>query len=312
MKKVKPQFEKATRQDEDNYVFDLDRESARFYRTYPEYRRKVFIIDAQKGAVVYPDLPEKKKVLDVLKGNEGIARYATWSVKNQVSRSVNFRDYGCVFIDTRGSRKGNPKLLGAEASADLENFFTLQHELGHQICRHGNIASNIGECVADTYASLVYIDTFGAGNKHLGNLAAMRAVELAFREDDGVHFTSPVVSTLPTPDKKNMREQATFHALHYHNKDMPALAYLEKSFDPFKGALPALAAGDFAILDSLVTTVALSDNSDVRKWGGIAARALLDGKVVCDGRRIQPDPARRSKLGVILDGKGFRPPAPGR
>lgn len=286
-------------------VFDYETEVAVFYRDHPAYRDKLYFLEAgAEGNRVVRAPADFASVEKKLRDNKELFNALAWAAPQGYSFALPGKEYGSIVIDRRANRVDLPRLTGSE-SADLENFFVFDHEVGHAICRDGlkGYDKNIKECAADSYAVIRHIQRFGL-DETARIFMEMRAVELAFRRDQAAHFTSPAVEKILADaqrfdlrrlDPQQTAELANRYAIS-HAPHPAALEYLRRAFQPYNAKLGLVAAGDTAMLKEFAGVV-LKTTSDLEfKWGGMALKALLDGKVLCNGTRIAPAGAEWDKI----------------
>jgi len=279
-------------------VFDYEREVAGFYRDHPKFRDKLYFLEASaEGNRVLRAPPDFAKVEKLLRNNKELFNALAWAAPQGYSFAMPGREYTSIVIDRRANRADLPRLTGSD-SADLENFYVFDHEVGHAICRDGlkGYDKNIKECAADAYAVIRHIQRFGADNGP-ETLMQMRAVEGVFRNDRGAHFTAPVIEKILEDaarfdmrrlDPQQTAELANRYAI-AHAPHPAALEYLRRAFQPYNGKLGLVAAGDTAMLKAFAEAV-LKTKSDLEfKWGGMALKAVLEGKVLCNGTRLRPE-----------------------
>jgi hypothetical protein len=282
-----------------DYVFDFEREAKAFFKSYQECTGRecpITFIDASHlpDIKIYEVNKPLKRASDVEDFINRIAKY-THEISGGSTGFLNNRGYIALIIPT--DRIGI-STLGYKTSADITDAFIFDHEIGHSICPDaykGN-RDNLKECIADAYAAIRHYQRFGVGSTALDSFAAMHAVGLVFRPDDGIHFTSPVVQHI-IEDRKNIdftsltleetaqiaRRYAALYAPHSSSVER-----LANKFQSFNEKLPDISNGDFSALRQLAKTIISNENPEEFKWGSLALRAILDGKVGFNQKRISP------------------------
>ena len=316
------------------YVFDYDAEVAEFYAARPDMKDRLYFVDMKDESftVTRPGQADAAEKDEALHKNFHVTNGVRMMGKLGVSFALRAAgpDYGVIALAQQARRQGLPRLMGAGASNDEENLFVFDHEIGHMVCKNGGPAYfNLRECAADAYATIRHIQRLGLSDT-VRAIADTRAVELVFRPDNGDHFTSPVTEAILADaekmdftalDAKQTAELANRYAL-AHVLNTADHANAAAAFKALRGRLPELAAGDAAPLRALADIVLETDSPTIFRWGAKAIRALLDGKILCDGIRIQPPASEwedvRLKLAArdaehARDGLRFglnRPPVP--
>ena len=282
------------------YRFDYEAEVAEFYAAWPVLKDRLYFVDMKDESftVTRPGEADAGEKDEALHQNF----HVTSGVRAMGKLGVSFAlraagpDYSVIALAQQALRKGLPRLMGAGASNDEENLFVLDHEIGHMVCRNGGPAYfNLRECAADAYATIRHIQRLGLSDT-VRTIADARAVELVFRTDNGDHFTSPVTEAI-LADAEKMDFTALDAKQTAELANRYALAYVMNAFDhadavaafrPLRGKLPELAADGAAPLCALADIVLETNSPTIFRWGAKALRALLDGKILCDGIRIQP------------------------
>lgn len=315
-KPIKPSFQTAAQRCE-GYSFDYAREAREFYAAYPERRDRLMFVDLYGGVIVHPDkklqaeqqtlLTTKPYMINLMVHSQGIGS----------SLTVNYQLWSYIILNTKSDRAALPRLLGAFATRDMESVNIIDHEIGHQICRGGYAVGNYSECVADVYAAIRHMQRFGAESPYIRNMVDTRAVELFFRGDSGIHFTSQVLKDLFSEvdagrDFSGMSIKETAEAARVFvekcSRPTEMIADTATDFQMLKGGLKEMAQGNFMSLRALAKAVLAPDAKPMtREWGAVAIRALLDGRVMCENVRIQPVGQEWIKLRLALE--ALSPPA---
>jgi len=76
--------------------------------------------------------------------------------------------------------------------------FTLDHEIGHVKCARGSDGGNMGESIADAYATIRQIQRFGADAAGLLSVQVLKRQAALFLlpEDKAIHYTAPVMQKI--------------------------------------------------------------------------------------------------------------------
>jgi hypothetical protein len=202
-----------------------------------------------------------------------------------------------VVLARNPARKNLPQLMGKEASVDIELLNTFDHEIGHAATRDGfggSAGANIREATADAYAAIRHIQRFGVDG-WLKNLPETRAAELVFRPDRADHFTSPVIEAVieaaKTFDFKALTPQQTAVAANNfavsYSPHPRLLMEAQEAFRHINGKLGDVAKGNLGPVRDLALAVLSTDSAVVFKWGAVALRAFMDGKILVDGVHIR-------------------------
>lgn len=301
------------------YVFDYAREVRRFYKSFPERYDRLIFIDLIPGVVVHQNEKIQKEQQEMLVNKPYLSRTMNEFRACRGSLTMKFQLWDYIILNTESDRVGLPRLLGSFAPRDMEALNILNHEIGHQVCRDGYMSSTKGESLADTYSVMRYVQRFGRKSPYIRNLSDMRAVELFFRGDHGVHFTSPILRELfreidAGRDFSGMTAKQTAEAarefVEKFNIPVETIVDVATDFQPLKGGLQELAEGDYMPLRVLAKAVLSPDAKPmVREWGAVALYAILDGKVMCDNVRILPAGDEWMKLRRDLDAMTSSAPA---
>ena len=279
-----------------SYVFDLDREVAAFYRDHPEQKKKIFFIDAStpQGTLYRGEETDGGEIEALLRTNVDYEK----GLKEAQEEGSKFQaylgrdNYGCVFLTL--SKPGHKDILGSAATESMSQAFIFDHETGHLLCRDGLGGFNIGECVADAYATLQFIRRFGKDSASvLQKLVDLRAVEIAFGED-GDHFTSPVVEKILADSQKTdfsaltpseIRAQAQSYALN-NALDPMLIGHIVKNFRALRLRPEEILERDFSAIKGLGDLVMTTILPEEGKWGAVAVRALLEGQASFGGLKM--------------------------
>ena len=176
------------------YVFDYEREVEGFYADHPKHKGRIFFLDVASHELRGYKGAEAEKIKKILNTNHEVGCALAIRDRERGSEAVYYPTpgYSCVFLDTRPYKERLIRLVAGPEASDIENVFTLDHEIGHLICPGGIEKFNLRECVADAYATIRHIQRFGADSPYLHNIVHSRAVGLVFERGEGSHFTSPV------------------------------------------------------------------------------------------------------------------------
>lgn len=302
------------------YVFDLEKEVAAFYRAYPDQASKIYFIDSSgaPGMLYRGGLPDEDETAERLGHNGGLALNDALAHK-EGSRSDLYESegYGCVHMNT--TLPSQQYLLGHAAGKAVSDVFIFDHEIGHLLCKDGLGSLNMGECVADAYATIRHIQRFGAGSSALQRLQERRAMEMIFGRD-GSHFTAPVVERIVADsahfDFAALSPQETAGLAQQYaaaNIMEPGLInYLIGDFKRMNFGMAEIMRGDFRPLLELGEVVLRTSQPAEFKWGAAAIKGLFSGDFSFDGVRL-PTPGHEldSLLkGLVVGGRRFGAAAP--
>lgn len=285
-----------------SYVFDYTREVGDFYAAFPSLQSEVIFLETSTRQLIQPDALRRQKFDTAMGRNDQCLRhYFNRSAKIGACTAVQTgyqEDGRYILINQNKERDNIPRRLGHLASIDLENLFKLDHEIGHQICKNGYVKKdgNLCEAAADAYAALRHIQRFGGVTPYLENLVAFRALELVFRDDKGVHFTSAVVARIIQDSKEKdfttLSPAETVRLADAYAAARPlggqAIALVAAEFNAFKERFPEVAAGHMDVLRDLGACLLTTKSPMALKWGALAMQAILDGKALCQGVRVMP------------------------
>jgi hypothetical protein len=289
------------------YRFDIGAEAGEFYRTHPSLAGKVVFTDIVGAtAVASPGFALQGKDLYHAMAKKDVrfvhrvtnAFYLGESFVQQDDELIN------VFIHGAARRQNLPRLLGAMASSHLESVSTVDHEEGHILSPGTQRIFNLGECIADSYMALRHMQRFGMDSPYLENIVAMRAVELFFRNDKGEHFTSPVIETvLETAGGNNVLSLSRYETIRRAEKYSERysnyrgeIQEVARDFQAFNGKLPYVMKEGGALLKSFARKAGRHKSPLAGKWAAVAVKAILEGRVLCNGLHIQPEKNEWTRL----------------
>jgi len=296
-----------------NYAFDYAREAAAFYKDHPSFRDKIYFVDMTgQGTKVIRPLEDAAAAETKLRSNTFLFNSVARMQKDGFSFCVRVDDFNAIVIDRGASRRGLPRLTGAKSPVDIENVYVFDHEVGHLICEdgYGWMSPNLKESVADAYAVIRHIQRFGSADG-VAAVPAMRAVELAFRNDSGAHFTTTTAAAIIEDSKRvdfskfspdETKALASTYARRHmmQNYRVSAMYY---NFLRFNGGLAKAAAGDTETLKTFAARIVTTATGDEFTYGSIALKALMAGQVLCDGQHIKLSGRGWSKVAKDLDAR---------
>jgi hypothetical protein len=278
-----------------DYVFDYEREAKAFFKSYQECTGSecpITFIDASNLSNI-----KTFKELGTVNESNIIKRLAKESCDECGGSADRINDNLYITLNTTVLGKEGMGILEHSTSSHIIDSFAFDHEVGHVLCQDALTLdyANLKECIADSYAILRHYQRFGVESKALDNLHAMRAVSLILK-GDVVHFTSAVLEHI-IDDKTNIdftalspnetaqvaRRYALFNAQHSQMVILNG-----KTFQSFNEKLPDISNGDFSALRQLANELQITKNPEEFKWGSLALRAILDGKVGFGQKRILP------------------------
>lgn len=279
-------------------VFDYEAEVRDFYQSYPDYKDKLFFFDGSAEKLVYPATDTaRQKAEDILLSNPDVRAALRRTQKRGLSRACNYPDagYRCIMMSTAKRRHSLPSIFGSKDRRAREMIYVLDHEIGHSICEGGiGEPRNRAECIADTFAVVRQLQRFGNKTPGLETLLSVRAIELVFRDDDGNHFTAPVLEkVLEQRDRIDFgmlspeeTVDMTTRLVRQHRPPQERIKQLSEHFSAFKKRFPELASGAKGIVHDLVNTVLETQDPMAFHWGHRALNAFMDGKVYCRGKKV--------------------------
>ena len=281
------------------YTFNYEWEVAEFYRKNPAELERIRFISVGR---VWAKPVGGTKAIDA---NQDTYMRGTVQRTRDVfgacaQRGMNPGEL-FIYMAEPLKRPGLPLLLGAHVHQGILCAYVFDHEAGHALTRNGIGQFNLSECAADAYAVLRHLQRFGMQSTYLESVAAIRAVELIFRQEwsgvYGNHFSSPVIDAV-LRDSRAVDFSALSQAETIALADRYALAHAHHpelvrqtaaNFSAFRGKLSDMALGDYSALELLgqhvLTTRAFVDF----KYGARALLAFLDGRVTCDETVLQPE-----------------------
>jgi hypothetical protein len=279
-----------TLQRPEDYVFDLDREVAEFYREHPDKKMKVFFIDVSKTpAKLIWDDPGREAVIDMLKQDESLGDTIA-EMARKSSHSLHYQNadtgevfYSIILMNTPNDIRSSP--LGYGSTPDLNAVFAFDHEAGHTVCTGGQ-KKDIAESVGDAYAIIRHFQRF-KNSIALKNLAAVRAVELL--RDDGFHFTSPVIEAVLTAKKTGFRRLSKQETSDLASTFARAAAPKPEYALNFIAKTSAVGSEHSVLIQDIANCILHDMTPEEFKWGSVALRALLQGDIVWNGQRFTPN-----------------------
>ncbi|MDE1152335.1 MAG: hypothetical protein PW788_07345 [Micavibrio sp.] len=279
------------------YAFDYQGEVTGFYKDHPAFRDKIYFVDMTgQGTQIIRPLEDAEAAETKLRSNTFLFNSVARMQKDGFSFCVQVDDFNAIVIDRAASRRGLPRLTGAKSPVDIENVYVFDHEVGHLICAdgYGYMAPNLKECVADAYAVIRHIQRFGSA-EGVAAVPSMRAVELAFRNDSGAHFTAPTVAAIiedsKTTDFSTLTpgETAALATTYARRNMLPyhKVSNMYYSFLRFNKGLTNAADGDMELMKTFAARIVTTATGDEFKFGSQALKALVAGQVLCDGKHVK-------------------------
>lgn len=297
------------------YVFDYAAEVRGFYRDFPAFQNLMFIETASRQ-LIEGNTSRMSAFLQARQSNNNVARAMEESCATgscHASYQVDRPQSCAVLINEKFERLYLPKILGSDAPHDVETVFKLDHEIGHCISQKGHAGDkNMRECVADAYAALRHLQRFQNDIRYLTNAPAIRALEVVFRpDDDGNHFTSPVVEKIIEDSKlrdfsKLTPQQTIDLAASYAREyimNSTQLSKMARAYQAFQGGFSSLLKGNMQLLHALGEYLFMTPDPAQFKWGSLCLCAILDGRVGTEQNVIKVEGDEWNIIRYALDDK---------
>lgn len=294
------------------YAFDFAHEVAEFYAAHPAQKNKIIFVDAASnpGHVIGADDPAAVEARLTINPD--------YAANNKLAHETGSRadlyadlGYGCVMFNTTLPQQQG--MLGAAAGRAVSDAFIFDHETAHLLCKEGLGNVNMGECVADAYATIRHLQRFGVGSPAIHRLVQRRAMETILGHN-GSHFTAPVVERILS-DRSRMDfaaltpEQTMDIAHQYARAAIMEGGMINRLISHSRqsgfGMAEAL-RGDFSGLEGFGAMLLGANNPDDFKWGAIAFRGLMSGDWAFDGKKLPKPGPQYNRLAEALEDRSRR------